>query len=224
MDTYATTAAIYTALLVIAGGLGLYWLGGGVRRVGRRQVVRGTVRSLCGCCVLLFALLLASLGLNLRLYHRFTAEQTLADVSFAQIDTQYYTAYIQYPDGTHREVNLRGDAWQLDARVLKWQGMATVLGMDPLYKLERISGRYQDLAQERSAERSVWALSEEPKINLLALAQQHPDWLPWVDATYGSAAYVPMADQAQYQVSLSTTGLIIRPTNTVAEQAVQDWR
>ncbi len=96
--------------------------------------------------------------------------------------------------------------------------------MDPLYKLERISGRYQDLAQERSAERSVWALSEEPKINLLALAQQHPDWLPWVDATYGSAAYVPMADQAQYQVSLSTTGLIIRPTNTVAEQAVQDWR
>lgn len=224
MDTYATTAAIYTALLVIAGGLGLYWLGGGVRRLGRRQVVRGSLRGLFGTCVLLFALLLASLGLNLRLYHRFTAEQALADVSFAQIDAQYYTAYLQYPDGTHREVNLRGDAWQLDARVLKWQGMATVLGLDPLYKLERISGRYHDLAQERSAERSVWALSEEPTINLLALAQEHPDWLPWVDATYGSAAYVPMADQAEYQITLSTSGLIIRPTNAVAEQAVSEWR
>lgn len=224
MDTYATTAAIYTALLVIAGGLGLYWLGGGVRRLGRRQVVRGSLRGLCGACVLLFALLLASLGLNLRLYHRFTTEQTLADVSFAQIDAQYYTAYLQYPDGTHREVNLRGDAWQLDARVLKWQGVATVLGLDPLYKLERISGRYHDLAQERSAERSIWALSEEPAVNLLALAQQHPDWLPWVDATYGSAAYVPMADQAQYTVSLSASGLIIRPMNGAAEQAVAQWR
>ena len=44
-----------------------------------------------------------------------------------------------------------------------------------------------------------------------ALAQAQPRWLPFVDAIYGSATYLPMADGARYEVTLGQSGLIARP-------------
>lgn len=224
LDTTFLTATVFTALLVIAGGLGLFLLGGGLRRVGRGQFLRGTGRGLFGAVLVLAALLLLSLGLNFRLYHRLTQEQPLAEVWFVAVSPQYYSAEIRYPDGKVRIVDLHGDEWQLDARVLKWEGVAAVLGLDPLYKLERISGRYRDIDQEREATRSVHALSDKPAFDMVRVSRDYGDWLPWVDARYGSATYLPMADRAGYTVTLTNTGLIARPLNEPARQAVQRWR
>jgi hypothetical protein len=40
---------------------------------------------------------------------------------------------------------------------------------------------------------------------LWQLKRQFPQWLPWIDAEYGSAAYLPMIDGASYKVTLSAT-------------------
>ena len=37
--------------------------------------------------------------------------------------------------------------------------------------------------------------------------------MPWADALYGSAVYVPMSDGARYQVVVSQSGLVARPLN-----------
>jgi hypothetical protein len=47
---------------------------------------------------------------------------------------------------------------------------------------------------------------------------------PGIDAYYGSATYVPMADGARFEVSLSRDALIARPANDVATEAVGRWR
>jgi len=47
--------------------------------------------------------------------------------------------------------------------------------------------------------------------------------LPGVDAHYGTATYVPMADGARYEVSMSRDALIARPVNDEARNAVGSW-
>ena len=55
------------------------------------------------------------------------------------------------------------------------------------------------------------------------LLQRYHNYLPWVDTLYGSAAFMPMADGARYEVKVSQSGLVARPLNLVARQAVGAW-
>src|SRR5690625_5714508 len=63
----------------------------------------------------------------------------------------YTTLFRSSSDGTEQEFDLRGDQWQLDARIIKWQGFVAAMGVKPGYRLDRISGRYYTLEDERSA-------------------------------------------------------------------------
>ena len=69
----------------------------------------------------------------------------------------------------------------------------------------------------------MYALGPKPALDLWLLARAYPRWLPFVDAVYGSATYLPMADGARFQVTISQTGLVARPTNDAAEAAVGAW-
>ena len=44
-----------------------------------------------------------------------------------------------------------------------------------------------------------------------------------VDATYGSAVFLPMNDAARYSISISRNGLVARPDNAIAREAVSNW-
>lgn len=116
-------------------------------------------------------------------------------------------------------LNVRGDQWQVDARVLSWQGPWAVMGMEPIYRLERFSGRYDDLAQERSAARTVYALDGGTRIPMPDWVQ----WMPWANSRYGSAAYLPMVDGGLFEVTMTARGLAARPINQPAREAVDDW-
>jgi hypothetical protein len=113
---------------------------------------------------------------------------------------------VRAPSGDVETYVLNGDEWQLDARVLKWRGVANLLGLDARYRLERLGGRYVEIEQERTGPRSVYALGAPPALDLWLLARAYPRWLPFVDAVYGSATYLPMADGARFQVTISQTG------------------
>ncbi|MFI5314598.1 MAG: hypothetical protein ACHQ6T_02775 [Myxococcota bacterium] len=156
---------------------------------------------------------------NLRTYARLTYEQPVAEISFHERGPQRYLATVTRSDDHQVQTfELAGDEWQVDARVLKWHGLANLLGLDTRYRLERVSGRYRDIEQERSAPRSVFALGERPAIDLWSFAQTHPHWIPFVDGFYGSATYLPMAEGARYQVSLSQSGLLARPIDEARAQ------
>jgi len=105
--------------------------------------------------------------------------------------------------------------------VLKWRGYANLLGLDARYRLERFSGRYRRIEQERYGPRSVFELGESSPIDLWALAEAYPRWLPFVDAVYGNAIYLPMVQGARYQVTLSQSGLVGRPLNDAARASTR---
>ena len=156
-------------------------------------------------------------------YERLTAEQLVGVIEFTQSAPEAYEARLMIDGKIDRLMTLRGDEWQLDARVVTWKPPATILGLDPVYQLERLSGRYSDIERERSQQRTVFGLADERPLDLWSLARNFPKLTPGVDAFYGTATYLPMADGARFRVTLSRDALIARPINDQARKAVGDW-
>lgn len=216
-----------TLLVVIAGVGGviaLLLLIEAVRRLRDWRIRSGIVFLVIAAVVAALGTAGAMLAAGLHSYARLTNEQEAARAVFRELAPKRYELLLVLRSAPARRFELRGDEWQIDARVLKWKGMGTVIGLDTLYRFERIGGRYADTAQEKSAPRTVHALPAQAGFDLWALLKEQQRWLPLADALYGSAAYAPMADGAQYAVNVSTTGLLIRPLNQAATKAVGGWK
>lgn len=216
-------------LFVLAGACAVLALAHGVRarrHWRNRRRFAAAHRSLWGVVFALLAILSALTASALLGYRRLAAEALVARISTRAIGAQNYAVTVRFPDGSEREVQLAGDDWQLDARVIKWSTGAVMLGATPLYELDRISGRYRDVEQERASAKSVVALTPATAFDLWHLKQRCPRCLPWVDADYGSAAYLPMLDGGQFTVTLAAAGgLVARPADaaTIAKLHDAGW-
>ncbi len=188
-----------------------------------RWLIRGigSTITLASFAVSIALLLLVS---NLYSYQRLAFEQQIARAEIVQLGPKHYQLNLIDPQNQTLIFDIFGDDWQIDARVLKWHSYANLIGLDLHYKLERISGRYQDISQETSAKRSVHALHDMSSLDVWQIARRHPSWLPFVDAIYGSASYAPLYDSANYEVYATQSGLIIRPSNEAAKKALSGWR
>lgn len=209
---------------VVLALVGLVLFALGLRRLWRRRLVTGTLQGLTGLLLLAGAALAIALALNLRTYQRLTHESPVAEVRIQALGPQDYRVYLIPAGGKAMSFELLGDEWELDARILKWRGTATWLGLNTVYRLERLSGRYRNVDQARGAPHTVYQLSDERGLDLWSLARRHPGWLPWLDAVYGSAAYMPLANGARYATTVSNTGLVARPLNEQARQAIEKWQ
>ncbi len=218
---------LISALLAI---LGLAFTVTGIKRFFQRRFIKGIGLEFSGLFFLAGAAACLLLASNLYTYQRLVYEQPVAEITFQQLGEQEYRAAIDALDSDFKQVvNLNGDEWQLDAQVLVWQGIATLLGFDANYRLHRISGRYINIDEERERPRSVYSLVKKPpyiedeRFDLWQFAHDHQKRMKWVDAAYGSAVFLPMSNAAKYSVSISRTGLIARPVNDEARKAVSRW-
>jgi len=157
-------------------------------------------------------------------YGQLTAEQTVGLIEFRENAPGEYAARLMIEGESDRLLTLKGDEWQIDARVVSWKPPVSMLGLEPIYQLERLSGRYSDVQREVSEPRTVHALAEVGALDIWSIARRSPILMPGVDAYYGTATYVPMADGARFEVNLSRDALIARPVNEAARRAVGDWR
>lgn len=172
-------------------------------------------------CLVCFALtlLLAGTGLALRGYRLLGEETPIVDIDAHILSPQRWALTLSWPDGSTRQMQLSGDDWRIEAVVLKWKLPALLSGLPPLYRLDRLSGRYDDPAHEASAPRTVVSLDEGNTFDLLNLSRRYPSWLPEVDTVYGSGAFLPLVDQGHYSISLMRTGaLVARPDDATAQR------
>ncbi|WP_332653779.1 hypothetical protein [Brevundimonas sp.] len=217
----------------VVGALGLALLARGVGAMFKGRFFGGLVGGVGGAGFIAAALMAALLGLNVQSYTRLTWERPVATVETRQLGPQYFEATVMQPGrgenapGTSNLYPLHGDEWRIEAQVLKWKPWANVLGLDTQYRLDRLSGRYRSIDQEINATRSVHPLAAD---------EVGPKWVPWkvsawdtarryrryvdaVDTLYGGGAYMPMADGARYEVWITQSGLVARPTNEAARAA-----
>ena len=211
--------------IALAGvALSLPFFVASLRRMRQVKLVRGTLYLLFGGVVVLAGVGAGLVATNLVTYARLTHEQEAARVTTRALGERQFAVSVQTPGRPPRHFQVRGDEWQIDARVLKWRALGTLLGFDTVYRLERLSGRYGDVQSERSAPRTVYELAADPGVDFWSVARRYPRYLPFTDALYGSAAYVPLAEGAEYVVSVSASGLVVRPANDAARQAVGGWK
>ena len=211
------------AIAALFAILALVLLARTVTNTRRRRFLRAGgagVGGIGSAAIATAALLLALMYVS---YERLTAEQVVASIAFRRMAPDAYEARLMIDGQLDRLYELRGDEWQMDARLVTWKPPATVLGLDPVYKLERLSGRYADIGRERREARTVYDLSEDRVIDVWMLAREYPLFTPGLDAHYGSGTYAPMADGARFDVSLSRDALIARPANEQARAAVGRW-
>ena len=216
MNILLTASAIFTLIA-------LFFVVSMIRHARRRRPIRAT-RSLAGG-VASGAVGGASILLAFSYfgYGRLVDEQPVSQIEFSQTAPGEFVARLMIDGELDRLLPLRGDEWQMDARVINWKPPATLLGLDPIYQLERLSGRYSDIDDEMSEQRTVHSLSEELTLDVWRVARRFPLLMPGVDAYYGTATYLPMADGARFEVTLTRTALIARPVNEAAREAIGDW-
>jgi hypothetical protein len=211
-------------LIVVIALVGLLLFLMALRRLWGRKLLSGTLVGLVGLLLLALSALAGALFVNLLTYDRLTRERLVAEIRFEARAPQLFWAYVSPVKKAAGIFEMRGDEWQMDARVLKWRPMALVFGFDTVYRLDRLSGRYHDILQETSSPRTVYSLSDEPGFDIWTLVRRHARWIPWVDALYGSATYMPMVDGARYAVFISASGLLARPQNDITKEAISGWR
>src|SRR5271168_2732464 len=117
-----------TASIVVCAILGLLFLIAAMRRLRRRRLWGGMAHGAAALILFLAAACVGLIGANLSTYQRLSFEQPAGELQFARVGTQEFNATLTYPDGEHANFALRGDEWEVDARVLKWHAFANLVG------------------------------------------------------------------------------------------------
>jgi hypothetical protein len=175
-----------------------------------RQRLGSLVAFLAALLCLTAAALFGTISVGIRGYRALTQEVLAATIKTDPLGPQHFRATVTLADGRLHMFDLAGDAVYVDAHVLKWHPVLNLLGLHTAYELDRIAGRYRTLGDERARAHTVYAIAAAKPIDLFDLARR--SWLlrPLVDAEYGSATFINVAEPATYEVRVSTTGLLVR--------------
>lgn len=212
---------IYTLFSVLLAVVAAFLLYKTLRFLWRNDWFMGWFRGMIGLSFLAVTLIIGLIAWDIYSYKQLTSEEHVCNVSFQKIEDQHFIATLTDRDGKAQQFDLRGDQWQIDARIVKWKGWMAKWGVKPAYRLDRISGRYFDLEKETSATRTAHAINASVQnMDVWLFINKHASWISIVDAIYGNAAYLPMKDKANFDVTLSNTGLVVRPGNEAAREAV----
>jgi hypothetical protein len=176
----------------------------------RRRPIRMSARLLLALLFLAGAAASGAVALGVQGYRALTHEEIAAMVRTEPLGPNRFRAQFRFPDGREVAYTLNGNQLYVDARILKWHPWANIFGLHTVYELDRVAGRYQDLTQEQQQPRTVQSLAPERQVDLFSLRQRYALLNPLLDADYGSATFAAADSPAQYEVRVSTTGLLIR--------------
>lgn len=215
----STLLAILTALVLLVA---LVQLLAARQQLHQRRRLAASGHTLLMLVFILLGSVLGIIAMSLRGYRFLSEETPVVQIDAHILSPQHWSVLLTWPDGATRTVMLAGDDFQVDAVVLKWKLPAMLAGLPPLYRLDRLSGRYDDAAQEMHDERTVVDFDQAGEGDLLDLKRQFPRWLPEVDTVFGSGAFLPLVDGGHYTVSLMRTGaLVARPDDATAQRIGQ---
>src|SRR5512132_3271756 len=183
MSSELATSPFFFAA-VILGALGAILVLGGIAALMRGRPLRFALRTLTGLLLLSLGGLAGTIAIGIQGYLALTREDLAARLSVQPHGPQRFAATVRFPDGREETFELAGDEIYVDAHILKWKPLANVLGLHTAYELDRVTGRYRDIAQERSAPRTVHELGRERAVDLFKLRQRYAFLEPLLDAEY----------------------------------------
>lgn len=207
------------ALIIAFVGILLLWFAG--KLLLRRGWLLGWLRGTAGLGFIVASGAFALAAVDIFSYRQ-VEQGAVATLSFDALGTQHFRVLLVDAAGKESRYELHGDQWQLDARIFK-STLALADGKSA-YRLDSLSGRYYALEDESQAAPVVHSLRASiGRVDIWQWLQERHK-LSWVDAQHAGVNFVPMADGALYEVGFSHAGLLARPLNDRAQEAVNRWK
>lgn len=209
------------AIAITLVGLIVLWIA--LRMLFGGNWLLGWLRGTTGLLVLAGAALMGLIAWDVCSYRSLPQDAPLATLSFEADGPQRYQVKVEQGSEV-RFVTLEGDLWQLDARILRWKGVATLIGLEPGYRLHKLSGRYLAVEQQDQARHAQALLAKSPlEADLWSWLRSCQCASLIIEAQPQRVNFMPIGDGASYRIEMTPTGLLASPANASAELALKDW-
>jgi len=202
----------FSPIAILVAFIGLAVLIGAVTALARWRPLAFTLRTLLGLLLIAVAALLGAIGVGTLGYQALSKEEVAAWVKVEPAGPERFTAKFRFPDGRTATYVLAGNELYVDAHILKWKPIANLLGLHTQYELDRVAGRYRRLEDENSRGRTVFPLGRAKPLDMFTLRSEYALLAPLLDVEHGSASFVPADRSTEWELRVSTSGLLFRPS------------
>lgn len=159
--------------------------------------------------LLLLGLLLVSAWLHT--WNSLTRESLIAELRFEPVAEKHFRALLATGDRCDvQPFEINGDQWRIDAHFIKWKYWASLLGLDAMYRLDRLEGRYSNITEQNLRHKLSHDLANDSAIDMVGVAEGLGRFNFLFDASYGSSTYHFIDTTRVYRVYRTQTGIITR--------------
>jgi len=223
---FSGSILIYSALglLVIAMALFMAFISKRVLRIIRRLqrkpvkrlgIVASTLRLLLILLLISTSVALLFLGAFIQSYTAFTHREFAATIHCTSVpgtEDMMILELVTSKSPTSaliRRYRLRGQQWTIEGHILKWDDWLNFLGLQTMYKLTRVRGRYLRADDEMNKPATVYSLvanEEDPRWRWL---YEYGARLPFVQAVYGNTVFTFPSETKNFTIYVTTSGFMI---------------
>jgi len=213
------TLTIYAIIFTV---LGILLFISAVRRIRKRQIISATGRGVFSIAIFGAATLCFSLGMNLYTYQRLTAQKIIANIYITKADNDAFNVKLHLTDGRKFNYKMVGDGWAFSAKVIVWKPQASLIGLDPVFRLDGIENHYENKDPVTIKTITSYKLTDKPGLEAVDLFKKYQNWLPWLHDSFGSAVYKQFKHNAHHKVIITTTGLKLETSQQEENSSNQD--
>jgi hypothetical protein len=172
----------------------------------RRAASLGHALMAIACAIV--AALLWTAADGLANFEPLRPDMEIAQIRFDGTGSGHYRAtLVRLPWGRAQVFEMDGERWRIEARTLRWQGLAVSLGLKSGYRLERLeSGPVAGGTEGRS-----YALATDAGLDVWTRLRGNARWSRYAEAGVAEAPWEPMKDGAEFIVVATAQGLETRP-------------
>lgn len=154
-------------------------------------------------------------AISFRAYQAFNKEELFASVTCQKSYNISFDYIIFYnPVGKTRPIafGIKGNQWRVEGLVIKWKPFVNILGIHTWHKPVRLSGRFSSIEKQKKYGSTDYALNNGED-NFWRFIYKANKLLPFIEAVYGSAAFIPCKENVVYKVYVTTSGYLIKSSN-----------
>jgi len=191
-----------------------------IRRLGRKPVKRlgiiaSTLRLLLILLLIAVSIALLFLGAFIQSYTAFTHRELAATIHCTPVPGTEDTMVLELvtresPAVAHiRRYRLRGQQWTVEGHILKWDDWLNFLGLQTMYKLTRVRGRYLRADDEMNKPATVYSLVANEEDSRWRWLYEYGARLPFVQAVYGNTVFTFPSETKSFDIYVTTSGFMI---------------
>ncbi|MBI4598102.1 MAG: hypothetical protein HY737_06880 [Candidatus Omnitrophica bacterium] len=173
-------------------------------------MLRAIQRALVTTVIIVILLLAAALFAALHALQAFSSETLVGTVTTQPLSAEAFDlTYVPAASPLQRHTaRLHGDQWVISGGIVKWHPWLTALGVPSYHRPRLISGQFSDPATQRARFPTVYELTPNADWVWELLYWIKP-LLPFIEAVYGSSAYVYVEPGITQSVYVTPSGYLI---------------